>query len=552
MAVLNRSLMLTFLLACLAGVLKGQASDSYTIRTIAGGASLENKGDGQPATSIFIDPGGLGLDGGGNLYITDLFKILRITPNGIATRYAGTDYSIGLDLDSSGSLYFAETIDNRIRRISPSGAISTVAGRGGFQGGYDGDNQPATSAQLNGPRDVAVDSQGTIYIADTENHRVRKLTSEGNIVTLAGNGTKGFSGDGGPATSAQLQFPVAVGVDSLGDVYIADSSNHRIRKVTSDGIINTIAGEPRFGGDGGLAISASLNSPNGLSLDSAVSLYIADTANYRVRKVTVDGRIISFAGDLASCSFSRLEPILACIHPVGLALDSAGNLFISEDGGFERVQIVTSIAAPLAISTSSPLPVGQMEVPYATSLVVHGGVSFTYVWSINQGPFPDGLQLKGLGGEIAVLPGRSGTFAFVVGVTDGSGAKASLPVALSINPLLLTEPFVINTVAGNGPVAYSGEGFNGDGKALLSSLNSPAGLAVDTAGNLYIADTLNDRIRKVSLNGVISTVAGMGPTFLYSQGFSGDGERATSARLNSPQGSCQHKRLGASALSTRL
>src|SRR5438034_11670945 len=120
MAVLNRTLMLTFLLACLAGVSKGQSSDSYTIRTIAGGASLENKGDGQPATSIFIDPGGLGLDGGGNLYITDFFKILRITPNGIATRYAGTDYSIGLDLDSSGSLYFAETIDNRIRRISPS------------------------------------------------------------------------------------------------------------------------------------------------------------------------------------------------------------------------------------------------------------------------------------------------------------------------------------------------------------------------------------------------------------------------------------------------
>ena len=204
------------------------------------------------------------------------------------------NYPSDVALDGDGNLYIADGNNNRIRKVDSSGTITTIAGNGpsGGPGIYGGDGGPAVDAQLSNPSAVALDAAGNLYIADRANHRIRKVDSSGTITTIAGNGPSGgpgiYGGDGGPAVDAQLSNPRGVAVDSAGNVYIADSSNHRIRKVDSSGVITTIAGTGAYGfnGDGGLAVDAQLYSPSAVALDAAGNLYIADAVNNRIRVVT--------------------------------------------------------------------------------------------------------------------------------------------------------------------------------------------------------------------------------------------------------------------------
>ena len=282
---------------------------TYTINTVAGnvpaGHSLYG-GDGGPAVSAQLaSPLGVALDSSGNLYIADTDnQRIRKVSNGVITTVAGNgpagfygdngpatsawlNNPAGVVLDSAGNLYIADTNNQRIRKVS-NGMITTVAGNGTL--GFSGDNGPATNAMLNQPTGVALDSAGNLYIADSHNNRIRKV-SNGVIATVAGIGTNGYSGDGGPATSAQLSFPAGLAVDSAGNLYIADTFNGRIRKV-SNGVITTVAGGG-FYGDNGPATSAQLNYPEGVAVDSAGNLYIA--ASDRIRKVS-NGVIITVAG----------------------------------------------------------------------------------------------------------------------------------------------------------------------------------------------------------------------------------------------------------------
>ena len=333
-------------------------------------------------------------------------------------------------VDAAGTLYIADSGNNRIRKES-GGTITTVAGNGNQ--GFSGDGGLATGASLNAPQGVAVDSTGNLYIADSFNDRIRKVSS-GTVTTVAGNGAYRFSGDGGPSTSASLNFPSGVATDSAGNLYIADLGSFRIRKV-SEGRITTAAGNGSagFSGDGGAATSASLgpSDPYYLSeiaVDSAGNLYIADYWNNRIRKVS-GGTITTVAGNGNQGFSGDGGPATraALNTPQGVAVDSAGNLYIADTDN-NRIRKVS------------------------------GGT--------------------------------------------------------------------ITTVAGNGNQGFSGDG----GPATRAALNTPQGVAVDSAGNLYIADTDNNRIRKVS-GGTITTVAGNG-----NQGFSGDGGPAASASLNYPVG----------------
>jgi len=305
--------------------------------------------------------------------------------------------------------------------------IYTVAGSGAP--GFGGDNGPATSAALLFPTGVSVDSAGNLYIADTLNSRIRKV-SEGVITTVAGSGPpQGFSGDNGPATSAQLFQPAGVAVDSAGNLYIADYYNNRIRKV-SNGVITTVAGGGgsffEFSGDNGPATSAELLYPRGVAVDSAGNLYIADTGNNRVRKVS-NGVITTVAGGGSSLGDNGPATGAQLYDPSGVAVDPAGNLYIA-DAGNNRIRKVSN--------------------------------------------------------------------------------------------------GVITTVAGNGTQGFSGD----NGPAASAQLYDPASVAVDSAGNLYIADVLNNRIRKVS-SWVITSIAGTGTC-----GFSGENGPPTSAQLCAPGG----------------
>ena len=476
------------------------------ITTFAGSAGGVGTGDGGPATEASLGfPDGLAVDAAGNLFIADTFnhRIRRVSPDDIISTVAGngirgfsgdggpaTNASLanpdGLAVDAAGNLFIADTFNHRIRRVSPDGIISTVAGSE-FGGFFSGDGGPATDASLAFPQGVAVDAAGNLFVADTFNHRIRQVSPDGIISTVAGNGIRGLSGDGGPATNASLANPDGLAVDAAGNLFIADSSNHRIRRVSPDGIISKVAGSEFggfFSGDGGPATNAAVAFPRGLALDTAGNLFIADTLNFRIRRVSPDGIISTvagngterFSGDGGAATSASL------VRPQAVAVDAAGNLFIADTFN-HRIRQVS--------------PDGIISTVAGNGI---RGFSGDGGPATNASLDPDGLAVDAAGNL------------FIADFGNGRIRRVS-------------PDGIISTVAGNGRGGFSGDG----GPATDASLRFPGGVALDAAGNLFIADRGNDRIRRVSPDDIISTVAGDGI-----HGFSGDGGPATNAALASP------------------
>lgn len=284
---------------------------------VAGNGSSDFTGDGGPATRAGLFLMSIARDRVGNLYIADHnhHRIRKVDLTGRITTIAGTgeagfsgdngpalkarlDDPAGVAVDARGNVLIADSANNRIRIIDTQGQIRTLAGTSAA--GFSGDDGPAVRARLDFPWGISVSPTGDILIADAGNNRIRLIDAQGVISTVAGNGAKGFGGDGGPARAAQLQGPLFATRDVRGNLYIADSGNNRVRRVDARGVITTVAGTGAagFSGDGGPATRASLDNPFGLSLNASGSLYIADTGNGRVRHVLPDGRIetISLSG----------------------------------------------------------------------------------------------------------------------------------------------------------------------------------------------------------------------------------------------------------------
>ena len=275
-------------------------------------------------------PRGVAVDAAGNVYIVDTLnvRIRKVDTAGVITTFAGTgapgdtgdtgqataaqvNAPFGIAVDGAGNVYIADTFNHRIRKVDTAGVITTFAGTGAA--GDTGDTGQATAAELNLPFDVDVDAAGNVYIADTGNSRIRKVDTAGVITTFAGTGVATFGGDSGQATAAQLNGPTGVAAGPAGNVYIADSGNDRVRKVDAGGVITTVAGTgvPGFSGDTGQATAAQLDEPSGVAVDAAGNVYIADFNNSRVRKVNAAGVITTLAGTGVPRLLGRHRPGIA-------------------------------------------------------------------------------------------------------------------------------------------------------------------------------------------------------------------------------------------------
>ncbi len=299
------------LLFAVAGA-SAQPAANYRIETVAGKLDL---GDGGSANQLLLAfPRGMTFDSDGNLYIADQSNniVWRVTPDGVAARIAGNivtestgsggparnarlNFPPDVAADGAGNVYVVESVGNSVRRINPQGEIEDFAGTG--EAGFGGDGGPATQAQLSFPSGVAAAADGTVYIADTGNNRIRCVAPDGTITTLAGDGRRGSEGDGGPAAAASLAGPNGIAADNAGNVLIADTGNFKIRRVNLNGGIETIAGNgtPGFGGDGGPATQASLASPEGVAPGPDGTVLIADSGNNRIREIR-NGMINTIAG----------------------------------------------------------------------------------------------------------------------------------------------------------------------------------------------------------------------------------------------------------------
>ena len=598
-------------------------TDYGDISTAVGGGG----GDGLPATDAsLVSPHGLAVDTQGNIYVADAdgHRIRRIdAATGVISTVAGdgtpgfagdggpaTEAKLSFPadaiLDSQDNLLIADTSNNRVRRVDgTTGVITTVAGTGTF--GFSGDGGRADRATMRAPHGLAIDRLGNLFIADTFNNRVRKIDPTTDIITTAvGNGNFAFSGDSGLGVDAALRHPAALAVGSQDRLFIADTLNHRVRLLDpATRRVQTVAGNgtPEFSGDGGLAAAAGLFQPGGIALDGQGNLFIADTANNRIRRVEVFTQVIdtvagndgdTFIGDGGPAQFATLRA------PEGITADSNNNVIVS-DTGYRRIRVIGSdtnlintvagngtanysgdggtaksaalfapdgtgydAASNLFIADTSNHRIRRVDAATGLVTTVAGtgvaGFLGDAAPAVNEPlNFPEDVAVDSLGnlfiadrvnsrvrrvdaetGFVTSFVG-SGSFAFAGDGLTGDKAAVRQPRGVAVDTddnlfiadtlnhrirRVFNETGKIFTYAGNGNADHSGDG----GPATSATLNEPNGVVADAEGNIYIADTGNHRVRRVDVETrIIITVAGNGEA-----GFSGDGGQATSARLNEP------------------
>lgn len=462
-------------------------AQNTVINTIAGTGMQNLSGDNGPAKSATLNqPAGVAVDSSGNVYIADTgnARIRMVTPSGVITTIAGTlccgfagdggpatsaslYQPTGVAVDSSGNVYIADIVDSVVRKITVStGIISTIAGKVGEVGFY-GDGGPAANASLGSPQGVFVDSAGNVFIADTQDHVIRKITaSSGNISTVAGTGgVAGFSGDNGPATSAQLYDPTGVFVDASGNIFIADKGNNRIREVAaSNGNIQTIAGNGAQScntvgcGDGGPATSAVLYNPTGVAVDSSGNIYIASTPGNKVREIS-GGTITTLAGDGAALYFGDGgNPVYAGLnHPQGVAVDAFGDVFVADTGN-NVIREVTPVTAPAptiksggivpVFSTSNNVQPGEWISIYGANLGPSQGVT----WGFPNGQFTTSLGPAGSATSVTIdgIPAYlwyAGSTQINLQVPNDANTNRSVPVVVTVGGQSATSSVNLVNVA---------------------------------------------------------------------------------------------------------
>ncbi|HWO23675.1 MAG TPA: hypothetical protein VNO30_33265 [Kofleriaceae bacterium] len=484
------------------------------VTTLAGSVGASGSTDGTGTAARFGYPSGVAVDGAGNVYVADQYNqtIRKVTAAGVVTTLAGkagmpgtTDgmgiaarfsFPTGVAVDSAGNVYVADSSNHTIRKVTPTGVVTTLAGTAGMSGSTDG---TGSAARFRYPTDVAVDSAGNVYVADRDNSIIRKITTTGVVTTLAG--TAGSS----------------VAVDNAGNVYVADVNNSTIRKITAAGVVTTLAGTAGItGSTDGTGAAARFTSPSGVAVDSAGNVYVADKGNHTIRKVTTVGLVTTLAGTaVMSGSTDGTSTAASFYYPTGVAVDSAGNIYVADylNSTIRKLTlagIVTTLAgtAGMMNSTDGTGAAARFTLPSGVAVDITGNI---YVADTENST----IRKITTAGVVTTLAGTAG----MDGSTDGTGAAArfyfpkdvavdddgNVYVADSANYTIrkVTAAGVVTTLAGTAGMVGSI-----DGTGAAARFNDSNSVAVDSAGIVYVADTANHTIRKVTTTGVVTTLAG--------------------------------------------
>lgn len=505
------------------------------VSTFAGsGASGSADGIGTAAT--FFNPQSVAVDASGNVYVADGSnrKIRKITSAGVVSTLAGSGVSgsangtgaaasftfpMGVAVDASGNVYVADHNANRIRKITPAGVVSTFAGSG-VQGSADG---TGTAASFNSPAGIALDGSGNVYIADYNNHKIRKITPSGVVSTFAGNGT--MSNAEGTGTAAGFSFPAGVAVDGSGNIYVADHNNHKIRKITPARVVSTLTGNGTQGTTDGNKTIATFSYPDHLAADAAGNVYVANLN--KIRKVTPAGVVSTVAGTGAPGDVDGTGIAASFIHVRGVAIDASGNLYVA-DSGNNKIRKITPAGLVSTLAGSglegSIDGTGSAANFYAPSGVAVDGAGNVYV--------ADRLNHKirkiTPGGVVSTFAGSG-----VQGSADGTGTAASfagpwgIAVDASGNVYIadsgsnkirkITPAGVVTTFAGSGTAG------NTDGTGMTARFNFPVGVTVDASGTVYVAGGSGNNIRKITPGGVVSTLVDAAAGLNFPAGVAVDG-----------------------------
>ena len=496
---------------------------SGAITTLAGTGDWGFSGDGGPAVEAQLNhPFAIATDADGNVYVAerDGHRVRKIDSSGVITTFAGIGgrgdggdgglatemplpRPLGVAVDSDGNVYVAA--HNKVRRIDSSGVITTFAGTG--DRGSAGDGGPAIAARLADPHGIAFDAAGSLYVADWDSNRIRKIDMAGVMVTVAGTGELGFSGDGGPATEARLHHPLGVATDSAGNVYVGEDGGGRLRRIDTAGVITTVAGngDSGFGGDGGPATGARV-APFGVASGADGSVYLAEPWNNRVRRIDGSGTITTFAGVGYREPAGGLPTEALLDSPRGVGVRASGELVFGEwtsvwkldaAGEVRRLVLQADVGEPvldgisdIALDSAGNVYVAEEWEPRVRRIDLAGKIT----------PFA-GTGDSGTSGDGG--PATEAQFGRPVGLAVGSAGNVYVADRDGHRVRVIDLAGTITTFAGTGDAGTSGDG----GPAIEANLDSPHDVAVDSVGNVYIADLWGHRIRKVDGSGVITMFA---------------------------------------------
>ena len=521
------------------------------LRTLAG-MSPAGDNDGSASEARFNAPTGVAVTASGTLYVADQQNcfIRKVTASGDVSRFAGTiigdspcgsangaagvgqlSFATGIAADSAGNLYVADTNNHTIRKITPAGIMSTLAGLAGASGSADA---TGSAARFNRPAAVAVDSAGNVYVADTSNHTIRHVTQAGVVTTLAGlPGSPGNTD--GTGTAARFNNPRGIAADSA-NLYVSDSNNNTIRKIAGGGIVTTLAGTAGMNGStDGTGSAARFNGPRGIAVDAAGTLYVADTFNQRIRQVTAAAVVTTLAGSFRAGGFDGPAATARFNNPEGVAVDAAGAVYVADTTSDTIRKIASGVVTTVAGfvgsfgSADGEEQTARFAYPFGVALDSNRTI---YVADRNNHTIRKITQA----GVVTTFAGLADTS----GTTDGTGSAArfSNPWSVAVDSggtvyVADTGNFTIRKITPDGVVTtlagLAGASGSTDGTGSAARFGSPSGVAVDSSGLVYVADTFNQTIRRIGPGGVVTTLAG-------SPGLTGSTDGAGSvARFNTPR-----------------